>query len=71
MVKPDLKTLSQLRGMRDGSRFGEEQMLNLLRFMCSDDDDNWDQAKADKLLARIKKAQATRTKKPAGKGRKG
>lgn len=34
----------------------EEALFNLLRFMCSDDDGNWDEAKADRLQRACAKA---------------
>lgn len=34
----------------------EQALLNLLSFMCSDDDGNWDEAKADRLQRACAKA---------------
>jgi hypothetical protein len=36
----------------------EESLLNLLKFMCSDDDGNWDEAKAARLRAACAKSVA-------------
>lgn len=41
-----------------------EKLLNLIQFMCSDDEGNWDQRAADELLANIKKEQKAAARHP-------